>query len=187
MTVVRPRESFYRQCRRRAGCGRGTLAFCSEIREGDWIDRRSTITAIEEKRGRTGPLCFVTVRHEVRTLRGIAIEESQSFTASTNALDRTANPTKSRGPRNLRPSRITFAKSQWIRLSSLDTPHSVQRTSDPLRRLLRRWDRTLFGRRGSWPQQATYLLNFAVTTAGRVPARFSFHSLASASGSRRFF
>ena len=40
--------------------------FHQPLRVGDALTRRSTITEITEKEGRSGPLAFVTVRHEIR-------------------------------------------------------------------------------------------------------------------------
>jgi len=40
--------------------------FRSPIRVGDRVERRSTIDSVLEKQGRSGPLVFVTVRHELR-------------------------------------------------------------------------------------------------------------------------
>jgi 3-methylfumaryl-CoA hydratase len=42
------------------------LAFHQPLRVGDSVERRSTIEDITEKAGRSGPLVFVRVRHEVR-------------------------------------------------------------------------------------------------------------------------
>ncbi|TFZ06935.1 acyl-CoA dehydrogenase [Ramlibacter henchirensis] len=43
----------------------GRFQFHSPIRIGDAVERRSTIEDVTQKAGRTGPLVFVTVRHEV--------------------------------------------------------------------------------------------------------------------------
>lgn len=42
----------------------GRLTFPGTLRLGDTVDKLSTVTAVRPKDGRTGPLCFVTVRHE---------------------------------------------------------------------------------------------------------------------------
>jgi 3-methylfumaryl-CoA hydratase len=44
----------------------GRLEFRSPVRIGDRIERTSTIDDVTTKNGRTGPLVFVKVRHEVR-------------------------------------------------------------------------------------------------------------------------
>ncbi|RAI03917.1 protein dehydratase [Acuticoccus sediminis] len=53
----------------------GALAFHAPLRIGDTVTRRSTIADVTLKTGRSGPLCFVTVNHEIATARGTAIEE----------------------------------------------------------------------------------------------------------------
>lgn len=57
----------------------GRLHFHHPICIGDELFRRSTITAIEAKQGRSGPLVFVTVRHEVSNAGGIALREEQDI------------------------------------------------------------------------------------------------------------
>ncbi|MCS6921784.1 MAG: MaoC family dehydratase N-terminal domain-containing protein [Elioraea sp.] len=57
----------------------GRLAFPGTMRIGDRVHRTSTITAITEKHGASGPLVFVTVRHTIDGPRGRAIEEEQDI------------------------------------------------------------------------------------------------------------
>ncbi|UOM32929.1 MaoC family dehydratase N-terminal domain-containing protein [Acuticoccus sp. I52.16.1] len=57
----------------------GALTFRAPLAIGDVVTRRSTITDVALKVGRTGPLCFVTVDHEIVTARGTAIEERQDI------------------------------------------------------------------------------------------------------------
>jgi len=45
----------------------GRLGFAAPLPIGARASRRSTIRDVAVKQGRTGPLCFVTVRHEVET------------------------------------------------------------------------------------------------------------------------
>jgi 3-methylfumaryl-CoA hydratase len=44
----------------------GQFEFRAPIRIGDTVERTSTIADVQTKQGRTGPLAFVTVRHEFR-------------------------------------------------------------------------------------------------------------------------
>ncbi len=44
----------------------GEFEFRAPVRVGDEVRRTSTIVGITEKQGRTGPLAFVKVRHEIR-------------------------------------------------------------------------------------------------------------------------
>ena len=57
----------------------GTLRFLSPLRIGAAARLRSTIHAVEDKDGRSGPLSFVTVRHELSSSDGVAIEEEQEL------------------------------------------------------------------------------------------------------------
>jgi 3-methylfumaryl-CoA hydratase len=57
----------------------GRLAFLRPLRVGDAVERRSTITAVESKQGRSGALVFVTVRHEVGDARGVAVTEEHDI------------------------------------------------------------------------------------------------------------
>ena len=57
----------------------GRLEFPGKVRIGERVRRTSTITAITEKHGTSGPLVFVTVRHRIEGPRGCAIEEEQDI------------------------------------------------------------------------------------------------------------
>lgn len=53
----------------------GQLEFFHPLRVGDAIARTSTIEDVTVKSGRSGELCFVRVRHDVRSPRGLALRE----------------------------------------------------------------------------------------------------------------
>ncbi|HEY8370209.1 MAG TPA: MaoC family dehydratase N-terminal domain-containing protein [Thermodesulfobacteriota bacterium] len=55
------------------------LTFHDGVRIGDPVERVSTIQSVQEKTGSTGPLVFVTVRHEVSGPRGLAVVEEQDL------------------------------------------------------------------------------------------------------------
>lgn len=57
----------------------GELRLADRLLVDDQVERLSTIEAVELKKGRSGPLCFVTVRHEFSTGRGTAIVERQDI------------------------------------------------------------------------------------------------------------
>src|SRR5262249_48879168 len=57
----------------------GRLEFHHPLRIGDAATRISTITAITQKEGRSGPLVFVTVRHEISTVAGLSLVEEQDL------------------------------------------------------------------------------------------------------------
>ena len=55
----------------------GRLTFDAAAHLGDTATRTSTISRIDPKEGRTGPLCFVTVDHEVAVGGTVRIREQQ--------------------------------------------------------------------------------------------------------------
>lgn len=57
----------------------GRLEFLDRIRVGDEVTRLSRIEDVTLKEGSGGPLCFVSVRHEISTPRGRAINERQDI------------------------------------------------------------------------------------------------------------
>lgn len=57
----------------------GRIRFLAPLLIGRPAVRRSSITSISSKSGRSGELVFVTVRHDVGTLDGVAIEEEQDL------------------------------------------------------------------------------------------------------------
>ena len=57
----------------------GRLQFERPLQVGDEIERRSTITQVDAKHGRSGALVFVTVRHEIADARGVALTEEHDI------------------------------------------------------------------------------------------------------------
>lgn len=57
----------------------GRLDFIAPLTVGAAVRRESTITAIDEKAGRTGSLLFVTVRHEVYEGERLSLREEQDI------------------------------------------------------------------------------------------------------------
>ncbi len=57
----------------------GRLSFRRPLRIGEELSRTSTVMDVRSKRGRTGPLVFVTVRHRVEGADGPVLEEEQDL------------------------------------------------------------------------------------------------------------
>ena len=57
----------------------GRFEFRRPVRVGDAVRRTSTIADVSLKEGRTGPLAFVLVRHEVATGDGVALVEEHDI------------------------------------------------------------------------------------------------------------
>ncbi len=70
----------------------GRLKFYDSLRVGDQAIRESSIVDIKEKTGRTGPLVFVIVRHEIRTTRGLALAEEHDIVYRDHAPEGESSP-----------------------------------------------------------------------------------------------
>ncbi|URI09939.1 MaoC family dehydratase N-terminal domain-containing protein [Aquincola tertiaricarbonis] len=57
----------------------GRLAFTQPLRVGERGERKSTIQSVATKQGRSGPLVFVTVRHELSGDHGLALTEEHDI------------------------------------------------------------------------------------------------------------
>ena len=57
----------------------GRLHFERDLRVGDEVERYSTIARVDPKTGRSGALVFVTVRHEIRDAKGVALTEEHDI------------------------------------------------------------------------------------------------------------
>ena len=55
------------------------IEFRRPLRVGERVEQTSRIDKVEQKSGRAGALCFVTVRHTVTGAGGLAIEEEQDL------------------------------------------------------------------------------------------------------------
>jgi 3-methylfumaryl-CoA hydratase len=76
----------------------GRVDFHHSLRVGDRIERSSRIADIQLKQGRSGPLAFVTVRHEITDSRGLAIVEEQDIVYREGARPGAASPAPQRAP-----------------------------------------------------------------------------------------
>ena len=57
----------------------GRLEFLGPVRIGEQLRRRSEITSVSSKQGKSGAMVFVTVRHAFETVRGLAVREEQDI------------------------------------------------------------------------------------------------------------
>ena len=111
--------------------GGGRLEFSRAITIGETIKKQSTITDITQKNGRSGALCFVTVRHEFFAGDEMKMSEEHDIVyredGDKNApVTNAANSTKRRRRqhRNHAEQRITFP---LLRANFQQPPHPLRR------------------------------------------------------------
>jgi len=78
-------------------CGR--LEFLRPLRVGEAVSRTSRIVDVSSKEGRTGPLGFVLVRHEVSGGEGVALIEEQDIVYRENSRPGDPTPTPLAAPK----------------------------------------------------------------------------------------
>lgn len=158
------------------------VRFIAPIRCGDGIRRRSTLTAIEEKQGRTGPLTFVTVRHDIANDAGPVIEEDQTIvyraaeTAAITPALPTSPPLAASHERTVDVDPVLLFRYSALTFNGhrihYDAPYATTVEGYP--------GLVIHG-----PLQATLLMNFATAIVGWPPRRFSFRGVHPATGPQR--
>lgn len=161
----------------------GEVETLAPLRIGDRVVRRETVSDVAVKAGRTGTLCFVTVRHDYETERGLAIRDRQDIVYREASRPGDAAPPPKPAPAEdaaawsveadpvllFRYSAMTFNGHRF----HYDHPYATQ----------------VEGYAGlvvHGPMQASLLLNLAAARLGRVPARFRYRGVAPMIAGSRF-
>ncbi|ROZ78274.1 MaoC family dehydratase N-terminal domain-containing protein [Ramlibacter sp. WS9] len=152
----------------------GQLEFFSPLRVGDAVRRVSTIDDVKVKTGRTGELCFVRVRHEVSSPRGLALREFHDIVYRPEPLAGAAEPTYESAPVSVLARRVVPDDVLLFRYSALTfNGHRIHYD--------RRYATQVEGYPGlvvHGPLMATLLAGLAGRQfVGRVAAAFSFRAL----------
>ena len=161
----------------------GEIETLAPLRVGDRVVRRETVSDVAVKHGRTGTLCFVTVRHEYETARGLAIRDRQDIVYREASRPGDAAPTAKPVPAEDEAAWSVEANSVLLfRYSAMtfnghrfhyDHPYATQVEGYP-------------GLVVHGPMQASLLLNLAAQRLGRVPARFRYRGVAPMISGSRF-
>jgi 3-methylfumaryl-CoA hydratase len=152
----------------------GQLEFFSPLRVGDAIRRVSTIDDVKFKSGRTGELCFVRVRHEVSSPRGLALREFHDIVYRPDPVPGAQEPAYEAAPESVSAHRVVPDDTLLFRYSALTfNGHRIHYD--------RRYVTQVEGYPGlvvHGPLMATLLAGLAQRQfAGRVPAAFSFRAM----------
>ena len=89
----------------------GSFAFHSPLLLGSTVERTSVLRSITPKQGRSGPLCFVTVEHTLKTLGALNLAEEQTI------VYREAHRESGRGHPLSAPTGAEFSRE--VRLDSI--------------------------------------------------------------------
>lgn len=152
----------------------GRLTFFDDLRVGEEIEKRSVITAVDEKTGSTGGMVFVVVEHSLHTARGIAIKETQSIVYLPIAPSFTPPP-KVAGP----TEGLAFGVAQPVSTALLFRYSAITFNAHrihydlPYAQMVEHYPGLVV----HGPLQANLLMAEATAWNGRRPDRFSFRGV----------
>lgn len=153
----------------------GELVFSGDFRVGEKVRRLSRVEDVAVKTGRTGTLCFVTVRHEYHTPRGLALRERHDIVY--RAIEAPAGGTPPANDMPAPTERLTIEGSAVLlsRYSAVTfNGHRIHYDRDYCREVEHYPGLIVHG-----PLQATYLLRMATAmNGGGLPGVFSFRGTA---------
>ena len=151
----------------------GSFTFHYDLRVGDIVTRRSIIRDVVAKTGRTGPLCFVTVGHEISASGRRVFTELQDIVYRGEANEVAAKPAAEPAPQGVHQRRITPTPTLLFRYSALTfNGHRIHYDAPYAREMEGYSGLVVHG-----PMLATLLCQFAVELACKRPSNFSFRSL----------
>ncbi|MGD9740896.1 MAG: MaoC family dehydratase N-terminal domain-containing protein [Parvibaculaceae bacterium] len=159
----------------------GELTLFAALRVNDRVRRRSTIEAIVEKHGKSGPLCFVTVLHELENDSGpvlnerhaIVYREAGPLLQEAGSADRKASPGFIGGVQEVTVDPVFLFRYSALTFNGhrihYDAPYATQTEG-------------YTGLVIHGPLQATLLLNRAAAIAQRSLQKFSYKAVSPAVG-----
>ncbi len=153
----------------------GRFTFHGDVHLGDDVTKRSTVDDIVMKEGRSGPLCFVTVTHELLVDGELRIAEEQDLVYRDDPAPDAPKPTPKPAPDNAEFTRtITPSEVMLFRYSALTfNAHRIHYD--------RKYAEEVEGYKAlvvHGPLTATLLADLAVSEAAKPLTSFSFRGLA---------
>lgn len=161
----------------------GRFRFEHPLILGQAATKRSIITDVTEKQGRSGRLCFVTVRHEILQSDRLALTEEHDIVYREDPSPDAPTPAPQPAPENADLSRdITPSEVLLFRYSALTfNGHRIHYDADYARQVEGYEGLVFHG-----PLTATLLVDLACAHRGRTPAAFTFRGLAPIAGPKPF-
>lgn len=150
----------------------GRLQFLKPLHLGEQVTRTSTILKVDAKTGRSGPLVFVTVRHEIAGENGSAIIEQQDIVyreaaaaGSVSAPQDTGTPPDAPWRQDIMPDPVLLFRYSALTMNGhrihYDRPYATGEEAYP--------ELVVHG-----PLQATLLIRLAVRHLARPITLFEF-------------
>jgi 3-methylfumaryl-CoA hydratase len=153
----------------------GELEFIDTLRVGDEMKRTSRISDATMKTGSTGPLCFVSVQHEVTTPRGVAIRERQDIVYRDMTASAPAPPKPAAAPPTAKHRESHMADAVLLfRYSALTfNGHRIHYDRDYVTKVEGYPGLIFHG-----PMQAAFLVEFAAKLrGGAAPKKFIYRGV----------
>ncbi|MEM1236329.1 MAG: MaoC family dehydratase N-terminal domain-containing protein [Pseudomonadota bacterium] len=160
----------------------GEITFLGEFAPHELVTKTAEITDIQNKTGKSGSLCFVTVQNTYSTASGPVIRDTQNIVYREAATEVLPVPDPIPQPNDFDvQSRVDVSEVTLFRYSALTfNAHRIHFDQAYAREAELYPDLVIHG-----PLQATYLLNFATRVSGLQPHRFSYRGLSPAIGVQR--
>jgi len=161
----------------------GRFTFRAPLMLGAEAAKRSFIKSIEEKQGRSGRLCFVTVCHEITQGGALALSEEHDIVYREDPGPNAAPPEPFPAPGNPVFSETVLPDETLLfRYSALTfNGHRIHYDADYSRRVEGYEGLVFHG-----PLTATLLVDLATRQAGKAPQSFEFRALAPLAGLHLF-
>lgn len=151
----------------------GRLEFLDALQVGDAVIRRSRVSDISLKEGRSGRLCFVAVSHDYVTQRGLAVRERHDIVYRSAPTGPASKPKSMAMPKPAWTTHVMANAVLLFRYSALTfNGHRIHFDRDYCRDE-EGYDNLLV----HGPLQATFLMNFAADIEGRMPRVFDYRAL----------
>ena len=154
----------------------GEVRISGAFRAGDQVQRDSTVEAITFKTGSTGPLGFVSVRHDYAVAGAVVVSERQDLVYREDPVPGAVPPVYPPAP-DLGPAldalHLTPDPVLLFRYSALTfNGHRIHYDRDYATGVEGYADLVVHG-----PMQATLMLNLAARVLGACPARFTYRGV----------
>ena len=155
----------------------GRIETLAPLRTGDEVTRHSTIGDVTWKDGRSGPLCFVAVDHELVTARGVALRERHNI-VYREAAKPGAEPPSAPAPAEPRPADLAWTVEAdpvlLFRYSAITfNSHRIHYDQPYVTGIEGYAGLVVHG-----PIQATLIMNIIATLSGGEPIRLDYRGLA---------